>query len=84
MGGLFNDTSAVKNNHIVILVEEAMQHWTKIWADDAIYEKAIALNVQVSLQKHDIFKFHDFLYLICLGCCIFLLSLALTPELFLD
>jgi hypothetical protein len=48
MGGFFNDNSFVGNNHVVTLVEEAMHHWTKIWGDDAIYEKAIALNVQVS------------------------------------
>jgi hypothetical protein len=48
MGGFFNDNSFVGSNHVVTLVEEAMHHWTKIWGDDAIYEKAIALNVQVS------------------------------------
>jgi hypothetical protein len=49
MGGLFKDDSAVGKHQIIALVEEAMHHWTKIWGDDAIYEKALALNVQVFL-----------------------------------
>jgi hypothetical protein len=50
MGRLFNDDSVLRKKQIVTLVEEAMHQSTKIWGDDAIYEKALALNVQVFLK----------------------------------
>ena len=40
----------VGNSHFASLVEEAKQLWTKIWGDEALYEKAIAVNVQVLLR----------------------------------
>jgi hypothetical protein len=49
MGGLFKNDAIVGNSLFPTLVEEAMQLWKKIWGDGALYEKAIALNVQVLL-----------------------------------
>ena len=46
----------VGNSHFKALVEEAMQLWTKIWGDEALYEKAIAVNVQVLLRVQNIYS----------------------------
>jgi hypothetical protein len=54
MGGMFKNDIVVGNSLFASLVEEAKQLWTKIWGDGALYEKAIALNVQVLLGHESI------------------------------
>jgi hypothetical protein len=59
MGRMFLQDVVVGNSLFASLVEEAMQLWTKIWADEALYDKAIAFNMQVLRAHSKVAWCHD-------------------------